>query len=252
MFFTRLRRQAKWVFAFIALIFALGFLVAGVGTGLGSGLGDYISDLLNRQASTGTSLEDARAKARENPQDAQAQLELSNAARAEGRTQEAIAALESYTTLRRRDTDAFQSLAALYGALVNEALRDAQVAAAEEAEANLQKQLVPENSGFARALADNKILGTLSGQAAERANAAQEKARSYARLQVAVYQNLTLLVDDDPLLWLQFGQASETAADYKSAIAAYERFVELAPDDPTTRQVKERIKLLEPFAESSG
>jgi len=40
--------------------------------------------------------------------------------------------------------------------------------------------------------------------------------------------------------------------DYDSAIAAYERFVELAPDDPTTTQVKERIKLLEPFAESSG
>jgi tetratricopeptide (TPR) repeat protein len=252
MFFSRLRRQAKWVFAFIALIFALGFLVAGVGTGLGSGLGDYISDLLNREASTGTSLGDAREQARENPQDAQAQLELSRAAQSEGLTQEAISALERYRNLKPRDTDALQTLASLYGALVNEALRDAQVADAEAAEANIQAQLVPENSEFARALADDKITGTLSAQATERATAAQEEARSYARLQVAVYQDLTLLLDDDPLVYLQFGQAAETAGDYDSAIAAYERFVELAPDDPTTKQVKERIKLLEPFAESSG
>jgi tetratricopeptide (TPR) repeat protein len=252
MFFTRLRRQAKWVFAFIALIFALGFLVAGVGTGLGSGLGDYISDLLNREASSGTSLEDARQKVEDNPQNAQALLELSRAAQSEGQTQEAIAALETYRGLKPGDTDALQTLASLYGALANEALRDAQAANAEATEANIQEQIAPENSQFARALADDKILGTLSDRATERATAAQEEARRYAGSQVAVYQELTLLVDDDPLLYLQLGQAAETAAEYESAIAAYRQFVELAPDDPTTAQVRERIKLLEPFAGSSG
>jgi tetratricopeptide (TPR) repeat protein len=252
MFFSRLRRQAKWVFAFIALIFALGFLVAGVGTGLGSGLGDYISDLLNRETSSGPSLESAREKVRENPQNAQAQLELSRAAQSAGRTQEAIAALEAYRRLEPRDSDALQSLASLYGALVNEALRGAQVAGAEATEADIQGQLFPGNSGFARALADDKIFGALSERAQERATAAQEEARRYAGLQVAVYRDLTLLVDNDPLLFLQFGQAAETAADYDSAIAAYERFVELAPDDPTTQQVKERIKLLKPFATATG
>ena len=31
MFFPRLRRQAKWVFLFLALVFALGFVGFGVG-----------------------------------------------------------------------------------------------------------------------------------------------------------------------------------------------------------------------------
>ena len=52
MFFPKLRRKAKWVFAFIALAFGLSFVVAGVGSGFGSGIGDYLSELFNRQPGT--------------------------------------------------------------------------------------------------------------------------------------------------------------------------------------------------------
>jgi predicted TPR repeat methyltransferase len=54
------------------------------------------------------------------------------------------------------------------------------------------------------------------------------------------------------LLWLQFAQAAETAAQYDSAITAYERFLELAPDDSSAQQVRDRIKLLRSFAGASG
>ena len=39
MFFPRLRRHAKWMFVFLALVFGLGFVVFGVGAG-GTGIGD--------------------------------------------------------------------------------------------------------------------------------------------------------------------------------------------------------------------
>ena len=39
MFFPRLRRHAKWMFVFLALVFALGFVGFGVGAG-GTGIGD--------------------------------------------------------------------------------------------------------------------------------------------------------------------------------------------------------------------
>jgi predicted TPR repeat methyltransferase len=74
----------------------------------------------------------------------------------------------------------------------------------------------------------------------------------YGTLQTDVYQSLTLLVDDDPLLWLQFAQAAETAAQYDSAITAYERFLDLAPDDPSAPEVEQRIELLESFTGTSG
>ena len=43
MFFPKLRRQAKWVFVILALVFALGFVVFGVGSGGGIGLGDLFN-----------------------------------------------------------------------------------------------------------------------------------------------------------------------------------------------------------------
>ena len=93
---------------------------------------------------------------------------------------------------------------------------------------------------------------SVAGEAEARARAAQADAQRYGTLQTEVYQRLTLLVDDDPLLWLQFAQAAETAAQYDAAITAYERFLELAPDDSSAQQVRDRIKLLRSFAGASG
>ena len=41
MFFPRLRRQAKWVFVFLALVFAIGFVAFGVGSG-STGISDIL------------------------------------------------------------------------------------------------------------------------------------------------------------------------------------------------------------------
>src|ERR671922_2022520 len=41
MFFPRLRRHAKWMFVFLALVFAVGFVGFGVGAG-GTGIGDIL------------------------------------------------------------------------------------------------------------------------------------------------------------------------------------------------------------------
>ena len=45
MFFLRLRRQAKWMFVFLALVFGLGYVIFNVGGTIpGVGLGDVLSD----------------------------------------------------------------------------------------------------------------------------------------------------------------------------------------------------------------
>src|ERR671937_244043 len=41
MFFPKLRRQAKWMFVFLALVFGIGFVGFGVGSG-GVGFGDIL------------------------------------------------------------------------------------------------------------------------------------------------------------------------------------------------------------------
>jgi tetratricopeptide (TPR) repeat protein len=250
MFFPKLRRRAKWVFLFLALAFAGGFLVFGVGAG-GSGIGDYISDLFNRGAVSGPSVEDAEKRIQKNPEDSAAHLELAQAFQAQGRTAEAIGEYERYTSLKPRDVTATRTLAALYGQKAAEAQRAVDRANAESQEANLQQLLAPD-SPFAQELTQNKVSESLAGRAQERLKAAQQRLQHFAGLQTSVYERLTLLVRDDPLLFLQLAQAAESAQDYPSAIAAYEQFLELAPDDPSAKQVRDRIKLLESFAGTSG
>ena len=252
MFFPKLRRRARWVFAVIALVFGLGFLVAGVGTGLGSGIGDYISDLFNRQPGTDApSVENARERLAENPNDAQAQLELARALQADGQTDDAILAYERYTTRRPRDTEALRTLASLYGLKSTEAQQRFDAASAEAQEARLGQDFAP-TSDFSQAINQNRISEAIAGEAEARAQAAQQEVQRFATAQSGIYQRVTLLVDDDPLLWLQFAQAAETAQDYQGAITAYGRFLDLSPDHPSAPQVEERIKLLQSFAGSTG
>ncbi len=52
MFFPKLRRQAKWVFVFLALSFAVGFVVFGVGSDGGAGLGDLLQGWQRRHERT--------------------------------------------------------------------------------------------------------------------------------------------------------------------------------------------------------
>src|ERR671933_1407707 len=84
MFFPRLRKRAKWIFALLALVFAIGFVAFGVGAG-GSGIGDFLAQIFRGGSSSGPSVEDAQAKLKENPKDAAAQLELAKAYEQDGR-----------------------------------------------------------------------------------------------------------------------------------------------------------------------
>ena len=67
-----------------------------------------------------------------------------------------------------------------------------------------------------------------------------------------VSEQLTLLTPDDPSVFLQLGVASQSAADYPSAIAAYRRFLALAPDDASAPLVKQELKILEAQQKASS
>jgi tetratricopeptide (TPR) repeat protein len=252
MFFPKLRRRAKWVFLLLAIAFGGGFLIFGVGAG-GSGIGDYVADLLNRPVSSaGPSLEDAREAAAERPNDPEARLDLASAAQREGQVDEAIGAYERYRTLQPRDEDALRSLAALYGQQVAQAQERAAVASSEAQEASLPQTFAPQDSPFVQEITGNPISDSVSSRAQARADAANAEVQRLARLQIDVFSDLTLIARDDPLLFLQFAQASENAQDYESAVAAYESFLDLAPNNPNAPQIEERIKALEAFVEQSG
>lgn len=252
MFFPKLRRRAKWVFLLLAIAFGGGFLIFGVGAG-GSGIGDYVADLLNRPVSAdGPGLEDAREAVADKPNNPEARLDLARAAQREARVDEAIGAYESYRAMRPEDEDALRSLAALYGQKIAEAQRRAAIASNEAQEASLPQLFAPEDSPFLQEITGNAISERVSSRAEARAQTAGAEAQRLARLQLDVFSDLTLIVEDDPLLFLQFAQASENAQDYESAIAAYEQFLDLAPNNPNAEQVEQRIEALKLFAQQQA
>jgi tetratricopeptide (TPR) repeat protein len=245
MFFPKLRRRARWVFLLLAIAFAIGFVAFGVGTGVGgTSIGDVLRDLIGQQ-NTGTSIDDARKNALAHPKDANAQFAYANALQAQGRTQEAIAALEAYTSLKPKDTDALRQLANLWGSVANDARQEQQVATAQATEASAASSIAVPDSDFLRDVEQNKIATTLAQQANARASAAQARAQSAAASQQKVYEDLTLLIPDDPSVFLSLGIAAQEANDAESAIAAYQKFLGLAPNDPSAPQVKQQIEFLQ-------
>jgi tetratricopeptide (TPR) repeat protein len=244
MFFPKLRRRAKWVFLLLAIAFGIGFVGFGVGTGVsGTSIGDVLRDLIGRQSTSG-SLEDARKDALANPKDAEAQFAYANALQARGETRAAIAALEQYTSLKPRDTDALRQLANLWGSLANKAQQEADVARAEATQVSAAQTFAQPSGEFLQAAEQNRIAQALAAQANARADAAGARAQAAAARQQKVYESLTLLVPEDPSLFLSLGIASQEASDYESAIAAYKKFLELAPNDPSAPQVKQQIAIL--------
>ena len=245
MFFPKLRRRAKWVFALLAVAFGVGFVAFGVGTGVsGTSIGDVLRDIIGQQ-SAGEDVGDAQRKAQENPRDAAAQFALANALQQAGRTREAIAALERYTELAPKDTEALRQLANLWGSVANRAENEAQAARAQAAEASGAQTFAQPNTPFLQDAEQNKIAQTLAAEANARADAASTEAQQASGKQQEVYETLTTLVPDDPSLFLSLGLAAQSARDYQGAIDAFRQFLALAPNDPTADQVKAQIKLLE-------
>jgi tetratricopeptide (TPR) repeat protein len=247
MFFPRLRRRAKWVFALLALSFGLGFVVFGVGTGIsGTSLGDIFQDILQQRSAEGSaSVNEAREKVEKNPRDAEAQRELANALQSEGRIQEAITPLERYTELRPNDTDGLQQLAVLWGTQAARARQEADEAAAEAQQANLAGTFASGGDDpFLQSLYQTKIAESISQLASTRSSEAQGRALEASRNEAEVYERLSTLLPDEPVIFLQLGQASFASGDTEAAIAAWERFLELAPDDASAPLVQQQLELL--------
>jgi DNA-binding SARP family transcriptional activator len=59
------------------------------------------------------------------------------------------------------------------------------------------------------------------------------------------YAALAQLQPNDASIQIQLAQAAENANDSASAIAAYEQFLKLAPDDPSADAVKQRLQVLQ-------
>jgi len=251
MFFPRLRRQAKWMFVLLALVFGGGFVIFGVGSNLPSGLGDILQDV---RFDNSPSVGDARDRVRENPRDPAAQLALADALQQNQRTDEAIAPLARYVKLRPRNEDALRELAGLYSSKANRLNDEASIAGLEYQIASTGQLVQPKLSGNAAQgfFQNGAIEAAAVTETSERYTELIQNAQAAARNAQRTYQRVARLDPRDPQLQLLIASSAEQAGDPKTAIGAYERFLELAPEDSSAPAVKRAIRDLRKQVESAS
>lgn len=111
----------------------------------------------------------------------------------------------------------------------------------------------PQTSPLGQALAQGgPITQALSSESSGRLS------QLYSELQAAYnsaklnYAALANLDKQDASVQLQLADAAINSGDSESAIAAYRRFLQLAPDDPIAPSVREELKRLEAAASPSA
>jgi hypothetical protein len=243
LFFTRMRRHMKWVFALLALVYAIGFVAFGVGAG-GTGIGDAISDFLGGGSSDIPSIEDAQRAADENPTDPEAFRDLANAYLAANQNDRAADALEQYLKLRPDETT-LRELAALRQTIADAAYQEADLLRRQGANDFASRlYLVPGTSGFLSAVGGNPIDQALLNAASATTSDAFEKARVLYADVVSVYERLAKLVPGDATVSVQLGAVAQRAGDNERAIAAYEDYLAAEPDGEYAELVKEQLVAL--------
>ena len=235
----------------------LGFVLLGVGSG-STGISDAFQSAFNFGSSGGTSISSLQKKADKSPQSAKAWRDLATALEQKQRTVEAINALQRYTALRPKDSNALAELASQYGTQASAYARDYTSAQAEAAQQASPAGAFapPSTTPFGKAFADptalqDPISTTVQKLASEKQSTAYSNFQSAQRNAEDAYKKLVALDPSDATTQIQLGQAAQSAGDPKTAIEAYTTFLKLAPADPLVAQVKQALKSLRLQAGSS-
>ena len=249
MFFPRLRRNAKWVFLFLALVFALGFVGFGVGAG-GVGIGDV---LRGSAGSSGVpSISDSEKRVAENPRDAAAFRDLATAHQAAGNTDDAIEALESFIALKPKNAAALIDLASLYLVKVQEAQQRANEANARAAFLAPGATVASTTLLGGKPLDPDPISSVVSARLSQVVQTELADAQDAATKAVDAYKRRAAIEPSNALFQFELALTAETAGDFPTAIAAYEKFIKLEPDDPNAPDVRRKLKQLRAQTGTTG
>jgi tetratricopeptide (TPR) repeat protein len=247
LFFARLRRHAKPVFVLLALVFVVGFVIFGVGSG-STGISDALQNFFSRNGSSGASASSLQKKAEAHPLQAKPWHDLAVKLEADGKLDGAIDAFKRYTALRPKDQDALQELASVYQRRASEfqqVYTDAQTRSAILSPPSTFQPASTSALGKAMASLTNPLQSAVTGQIGTLTNAAYSKIIELEGDAVVVYQKLAKLNPRDAVTQLRLAQLAQTAGNTTVSIAAYKRFLKLAPDDLQAPAARKVLKQLE-------
>jgi tetratricopeptide (TPR) repeat protein len=242
LFFSRLRRQAKFMYVILAVLFAATFAFLGIGSG-SSGLEGLFSGLNIFGGSGGSSISKAQKEIEKNP--AKGYRDLATAYEQRGDTLQAISALQSYTSLRKKDANAWAELGGLQLAHAQAFVTQYQDAAAAQAAAAPSQPFLPTGK-LSNAIGTNPIEQAVSQGASDVTNTIYQSAVLAYQDALASYKTVAKLRPDDANAQFSLATAAQDAGDYTTAVAALRKYLKLNPATPQKAQIEQLIKQLSP------
>ena len=257
LFFARLRGHAKWMFAFLALVFAFSFVIFGVGSG-STGIGQVLQNFFSGVGGSGSSLSSLQSKVKKNPKSSTAWRALATKLEQDQKLDRAIVALQHYVKLAPKDQSGLAELAGLD-------LRRARDYQTLYYTYQQQDQPYATNSPFSpksttklgQAFADTNALASPIGALVstglnKKASDAIAKLGPLETNAVSVYKRLVKLDPSNATNQFQLGQTAQIAGDNTTATAAYKKFLKLAPDDSLAPTAKAALKQIAATVKATG
>lgn len=243
MFFPRLRRQAKWVFVFLALVFAVGFVAFGVGSG-STGIGDILrGNFFGGGGGTGSQIKDDQKKIKANPRNISAYLDLAGIYQQKQRNADAIAVLRKAQKVAPKNIDVLTRLAGIYSGQADQARLAAQNAQIAYLNSTVTPPGLDTSSPLGQALAADPYSDSLKAKANQTYSTLVS---AFAKMENA-YKSVVAAAkgtSQEPNAQLQLGSAAQNAGDVPTAVRAYSRFLKIAPSSPNAPAVRQTLAQL--------
>jgi len=244
LFFSRLRRHAKIVYVLLAVVFAAGFVVLGVGSG-SSGLGDVLPNLFGGSStSTSSQIQDKQEAIDRHPKTVALYLDLAGLYQSDQNEAQALATLRRAQKIASRNVDVLNRIAGIYSARAAKAGDEYRNILALYGENAATPPGVDTSSPLGQAMTSDPYTQGLQNQL----NTAYTKVTTAYSTVASIYKqaaNAAKGTSEEPNAILQWASASQSANDVATAITAYQRFLKVAPDNPSAATVRQTLAQLE-------
>jgi tetratricopeptide (TPR) repeat protein len=248
LFFVRLRRHQKWIYALLAVVFGLSFVLVGVGSGGGGGgLSQLYTGLFG--GSGGSSISKAQDEIKTNPQ--KGYRDLATAYEQAGHPTLAINALTTYLGLKKTDATAWGELGGLQMSQANTYATQYRSAQAAAQAADPSAPFLPGGT-LGTAVGQNPTYANASQAAATRTSALYQKAIGAASSAVTSYQTAAKIHPRSATYLQLLATAAQNAGNSKVELDALRRYLTIYPNSPLKAQYKKAIAALEAQLKASS
>ena len=237
LFFMKLRRGQKWLYALLAVVFAATFAGVGVGSGT-NGLSGLYSGLFG---TGGNAVSKAKNEVKKNP--AKGYRDLATAYETKSDNVQAITALQSYLGIKKKDANGWFELGGLEASQANTYISQYQAAQQSSQLADPSTPFAPSGT-LGTAIGTNAAFQQASQAATTQTSTLFQQATTSLNGAMSDYQKAAKLQPKNPTNQEALATAAENAGNAKVAIGAWNRFLKLSPDTPQKKQIEAHVKQL--------